>query len=189
MVLMEKEQNWRPAALALTVLGVVARLLPHPPNFSPVGSASLFSGARLNGWKAYLIPLAIMVITDPILALRYHVSPYTSYQVFIYLSFMLSVAIGRFLGPSERVPRIALASLINSTQFFLISNFAVWYCQGPVAGSAEFAHTAAGLAACFVVAIPFFAYTAVGDLFFAGAIFGLYAWLTRTHARQQLSNA
>jgi hypothetical protein len=183
MVLMEKEQNWRPAALALTVLGVVARLLPHPPNFSPVGSASLFSGARLSGWKAYLIPLAIMVVTDPILALRYHVSPYTSYQVFIYLSFMLSVAIGRFLRASESVPRIALASLINSTQFFVISNFAVWV------GSREFAHTAAGLGACYVVAIPFFAYTVFGDLFFAGAIFGLYAWLTRTHARQQLSNA
>jgi hypothetical protein len=178
---MEKEQNWRPAALALTVLGVVARLLPHPPNFSPVGSASLFSGARLSGWKAYLIPLIIMVVTDPILAvMKYHVAPYTSYQVFIYLSFMLSVAIGRFLGATQSVPRIALASLLNSTQFFLISNFAVWV------GSTEFAHTAAGLAACYVVAIPFFAYTAFGDLFFAGAIFGLYAWLSRTHKARQL---
>jgi hypothetical protein len=183
MVQMEKEQNWHPAALALTVLGVVARLIPHPPNFSPVGSASLFSGARLNGWQAYLIPLAIMVVTDPILAAVYHVAPYTSYQVFIYLSFMLSVAIGRFLSSTTSMPRIALVSLLSSTQFFLITNFAVWV------GSVEFAHTAAGLGACYVVALPFFAYTVLGDLFFTGVFFALYAWLSRTHKARQLSNA
>lgn len=180
---MEKEHNWRPAALALTVIGVVSRLVPHPWNFTPVGSASLFSGARVSGWQAYLIPLAIMAITDPILNAVNHVPLFSYMQFFIYFSFVLSVVIGRRLWSSENMPRIALASLINSTQFFLITNFGVWV------GSTQFAHTAAGLGACYVVAIPFFAYTVFGDLFFAGAIFGVYAWLSRTHMARQFSNA
>src|SRR5271165_350625 len=182
-MLMEKENNWRPAALALTVLGVISRLVPHPWNFTPVGSASLFSGARLAGGRAYLIPLAIMAITDPILNAVNHVPLFSYMQLFIYFSFGLSVLIGRFLWSTESAPRIALASLINSTQFFLITNFGVW------AGSTQFAHTTAGLGACYVVAIPFFAYTVFGDLFFAGVIFGLHAWLSRTHTARQFSNA
>ena len=44
--------NRRPVALTLVVLGAVARLVPHPWNFAPVGGMSLFSGARLHGvWK------------------------------------------------------------------------------------------------------------------------------------------
>ncbi len=182
-MLMEKENNWRPAALALTVFGVISRLVPHPWNFTPVGSASLFSGARLAGWQAYLIPLAIMAITDPILNAVNHVALFSYMQLFIYFSFGLSVVIGRFLWSTESVPRIAAASLLNSTQFFLITNFGVWV------GSTQFARTAGGLGACYTVAIPFFAYTVFGDLFFAGVIFGLHAWLSRTHFARQLSNA
>jgi hypothetical protein len=32
----------------------------------------------------------------------------------------------------------------------------------------------AGLIACYVAAIPFFHYTLLGDLFFVGALFGLF---------------
>ena len=75
--------NWRPVALSLTVLGAVARLLPHPPNFAPVGATSLFAGARLPRWQAYLVPMVLMAITDPILASFYGVQPYTKYSLFV----------------------------------------------------------------------------------------------------------
>ncbi len=71
----------RPLALSLTVLGAVARLLPHPPNFSPVASVSLFGGARLRGWQAYLIPLALMAVTDPL------VGGYSAATPFVYAAF------------------------------------------------------------------------------------------------------
>src|SRR5712692_8798487 len=80
---------WRPAALLLTVFGVIARLLPHPPNFAPVGATSVFAGARLPMWQAYLVPLALMAITDPILAGFYHVPVYSKYQLFAYASFVI----------------------------------------------------------------------------------------------------
>lgn len=168
--------NWRPAALSLTVLGAIARLLPHPPNFAPVGATSLFSGARLPRWQAYLVPLALMAVTDPILSPLYGFQPYTKYLIFTYLSFLVSVTLGRLLRNSESISRIAAVTLLNSIQFFLITNFGSWlWFQA-------YPHTAAGLASCYIAAIPFFGWTLASDILYTGVLFGLYAWLTRTVA-------
>jgi hypothetical protein len=170
---MEKQNNIRPLALLLTVLSGLARLLPHPPNFTPVGSMSLFAGARLRGWWAYLVPLAMMAITDPLLHLLFGISGYTKASPFIYASFMINVWIGRKLAVSENPIRIGGAAFLCSLQFFLITNLAVWY------GSNFYAHTAAGLAECFTSAIPFWGRTLAGDLIFTAIIFGLHAILSR----------
>ena len=42
------------------VPAAVARLAPHAPNFTPVGSMSLYGGARLRGWQAFVLPLALV---------------------------------------------------------------------------------------------------------------------------------
>jgi hypothetical protein len=171
--------NWRPAALSLTVLGVVARLLPHPPNFAPVGAASLFAGARLPRWQAYLVPLVVMAITDPIKASFYGVQPFTKYQLFIYGSFLISVWLGRWLRNTESVSRIAAITVLNSIQFFLITNFGSWlWFQA-------YPRTAAGLASCYVAAIPFFGWTLASDVLYTAVLFGLYAWLSRTVATSE----
>ena len=44
-----ENNSTRPVAVALTVVGALARLVPHAPNFTPVGGMSLFGGARLRG--------------------------------------------------------------------------------------------------------------------------------------------
>ncbi len=87
---MTKNTASRPVALSLTVLGALARLIPHPPNFAPVGAASLFAGARLPVWQAYLVPIALMAITDPILGAFYGAPAYSSATIFIYASFLVS---------------------------------------------------------------------------------------------------
>ena len=176
---MTKNTAWRPVALSLTVLGAFARLVPHPPNFAPVGSMSLFAGARLPVWQAYLVPMALMAITDPILASFYHVAAFSKFQLFIYASFLISVWLGRRLRGTQGVSRIAALAVVNSIQFFLITNFGSWLWFQ------SYPHTLSGLASCYVAAIPFFGWTLAGDLFYTGVLFGLYAWLTRTLAPQE----
>jgi len=176
---MIKNSNWRPVALALTTLGAIARLLPHPPNFAPVGSMSLFAGARLPVWQAYLIPIALMAVTDPILGAFYGYPAYSKFQLFSYISFLISVWLGRYLRGTESVPKIASFALLNSMQFFLLTNFGSWlWFQA-------YPRTAAGLADCYVAAIPFFGWTIAGDLVYTGVLFGLHAWLSRTVAVQE----
>ncbi len=164
----------RPLALGLTILGALARLLPHPPNFVPVGGLSLFAGARLPGWQACLIPLLLMAVTDPILAALYGFSAYTKMTPIVYGSFLVNVWIGRRLRSSESALRIGIAAFVCSLQFFLITNFAVW------AGSRMYPQTWTGLAACYAAALPFFGRTLAGDLFYSAVLFGLHAWLSRT---------
>jgi hypothetical protein len=176
--------NWRPVALSLTTLGAIARLLPHPPNFAPVGAMSLFAGARLPGWQAYLVPLALMAITDPILASYYGVHAFGTGQLFTYSSFLISVWLGRRLRETENVRRIAAFTLVSSSQFFLITNFGSWLSDH------HYARTAAGLASCYVAAIPFFGWTLASDLAYTAILFGLHAWLTRTvAARERVATA
>ena len=83
--------NRRPVAMTLVVLGAVARLVPHPWNFAPVGGMSLFAGARLRGWWAWALPIVLMAITDPLLG------GYSRATPFIYLSFLINVWMGRHL--------------------------------------------------------------------------------------------
>jgi hypothetical protein len=168
--------NWRPVALSLTVLGAVARVLPHPPNFAPVGATSLFAGARLPRWQAYLVPLVALAVTDPILSPFYGFAPYSKYLLFSYLSVLISVWLGRRLRDTESISRIGAVTVLNSIQFFLITNFGSWlWFQA-------YPRTAAGLASCYVAAIPFFGWTLASDILYTAVLFGLYAWLGRTVA-------
>ncbi len=164
----------RPLALGLTFLGALARLAPHPPNFTPVGALSLFAGARLRDWQAYLVPLLMMAVTDPILAAMYGFPAYSRITPFIYGSFLVNVWIGRWLRASENALRIGSAAVICSLQFFLVTNFAVW------AAGRLYPQTWSGLAACYAAALPFLGRTLAGDLVYSAILFGAHAWLSRT---------
>jgi hypothetical protein len=153
-------------AISLTVAGALARIMPHPWNFAPVGSISLFGGARLRGWQAYVLPLVLMAVTDPLLG------GYSVATPFVYLAFLMTVAIGRRLQGTESPLRIGAASALCSVIFFVLSNFGTWLGWYP--------HTFTGLTTCYVMALPYFGRTLVSDLLYTGVLFGLHAWLSRT---------
>lgn len=171
----QKAAHWRPLTLSLIVLGTVTRLLPHPPNLTAVGAVSLFSGARLTGWRAYVVPLAILAITEPIMGRMYGFPPFTWVSLFVYASFAINVWIGGRLRDTESPWRIGAASLVASTQFYLLTNFGVW-----VWGQAyNCPQTLAGLLHCYVMGLPHYGRTLAGDLFYTGVLFGVHAWLSR----------
>lgn len=163
----------RALAISLTVIGILSRLLPHPPNFTAVGAGSLFSGGRIPGWLAYALPVLVMAITDPILNTQYGLPLYSATALVIYASLLINVALGRTLQGSENMAHIAAVTFLGSLQFFLITNGLVWF------HSHAYAQTAAGLATCYTMALPFFGRTLMGDLCFSLILFGGYRWLTK----------
>jgi hypothetical protein len=174
---MEMKRNLTPVAVALTILSALGRLLPHPPNVTPLGASSLFAGARVNSWMAYLLPILVMAATDPL------VGGYTSATPVIYLCFLISVWIGRRVRSTDSPLRIGGACLLSSMQFFLLTNFATFMF------GTMYAKSLAGLATCYAAALPFYGLTLLGDLFFTAAIFGAYALLSRNIAHAEAARA
>jgi len=148
------------ALLTAILFAAVLRLVPHPPNFTPIGAMALFSGAYFGRrLLAFAAPIGAMVVSDAVLGF------YSGFWV-TYLAIGLVVLIG-WLALSRVSPlRVGVAAVASSVTFFLVSNFGTW------ALSSMYPHTSAGLAACYVAAIPFFQNTLAGDLFYATMLFG-----------------
>jgi len=150
-------------AIFFIIATVILRLIPHLPNFAPIAALALFGGTYLNKKYALLIPLLAMFFSD------YFIGFAEVWVTFsIYLSFFLIGLIGLWLRNHRKLPNIAGASLAGSILFFIITNFAVF------AATPWYPKTFQGLVQCYTMAIPFFRNTVLGDLFYVGAMFGLY---------------
>lgn len=178
-----KKPGFQPVAVSLTVLAALLRLIPHPPNFAPVGATAIFGGSRLRGWQAYVVPLLAMALTDPIRSWMEGGYPAYSWgTLVVYACFLISVVLGRvFLRKSTTPSRIAAVTLAGSIQFFALTNLAAWVAGYP--------HTWAGLAACYIAALPFFGYTVAGDLLYSGALFTAYSLLKRFSREEEAALA
>ncbi len=149
--------------ITLMVLAAAfVRLIPHPPNFTPIAAIALFGGAYYTKkYFAFIIPLSVMILTDIILG--FHSTMWA-----VYFSFVLIVGLGMFMLRKKNVQNIFAASLISSILFFAITNFAVWL------SGTMYPLNIAGLAACYTSAIPFFQNTILGDLIFTFTMFGIF---------------
>ncbi len=153
--------------LALIVLAAALRVAPHPWNFTPVGAMALFSGALLKDRRlAFFFPLLALFLGD--LFIGFH-----KLIPIVYASFLINVAIGLWLRDRRTVTRISLATLLGAIQFFLVTNFAVWWLLN------SYPKTTSGLATCYLAGIPFFWNTLAGDAFHATLLFGAFALAER----------
>jgi hypothetical protein len=148
------------ALLSAILVAATLRLVPHPPNFSPIGAMALFSGAYLGRrWLAFVAPLGAMILSDTVLGF------YSGFWI-TYLAVVLVVVVGRVLLSRVSPLRVGGAAVASSIVFFLVSNFGTWALSG------MYPHDIAGLTACYVAAVPFFQNTIAGDLFYAVLLFG-----------------
>jgi hypothetical protein len=134
---------------------VIARILPHPPNFTPVFAFALLGGFSLTGKRAYIIPILAMGASD--LFLGFH-----SLQIPIYLFLLGMVGLTRFL--QYNLVNLAILSFGSNLVFFLGSNLLVFFSSG------MYPLTWEGLVSCYVLALPFWQNSLLGDLFYTMAL-------------------
>ena len=165
----------------LIALGVAGRLLPHPPNFTPMAAIALFAGfIFIKRYMAVVAVISTMLLCDYFAFGSLSVSWFGSKSMFVvYLALLFPIVFKNFLQKKIGVIRIFGAALASSSVFFLATNFAVW------AFSPMYEKTFEGLVLCYTMAIPFFQNTVVGDLIWSGVIFGTYLVL-RNYSNLQI---
>jgi hypothetical protein len=160
----------------MIVVAALTRLLPHPPNFSPVEAIALFGGAYFASKQwSMVVPLLALLVSDLALGVL-HGASYAAYlggHTFwsVYACIALSVVLGFRLRGRASGGRVIGYSLAGSVLFFVATNFAVWLWD-PL-----YPKTGAGLAACYAAGIPFFRWTVLGTLFYSALLFGGFALL------------
>ena len=158
------EQRQR-LALGLLAVGFLSRLLPHPPNVTPILAITFFGAACLPRRWAISLPIAVVALSDVFLGLHTTI-PFT------WLGCAVTALFSLWVRRNPQIHRLAAGALLSSVSFFLITNFGVWLVGGLYPLKRE------GLWNCLIAALPFFRNSLIGDLAFTLALFGAYRLLT-----------
>ena len=130
---------------------ITARLMPHPPNFSPIIATAimgpLFFKDRIIG---IFVPILALSISD--IFLGFHIYQFVVYSSIIIISVFAPMALNN--------KKIFITAFIASLWFFISTNFAVWLAWD------YYPKTATGLIECYTLAIPFFQNTIISTLLF-----------------------
>lgn len=147
----------------LILFGIIARFLPHAWNFTPMSAIAIFATTYLGLRYSYIILFVIMLSSDLFLG-------FYQWQIMIavYASFAIAGILGIILKNNKTIKFIILCTLSSSLIFFIITNWAVWQF------GTMYQHTVSGLFQSYLMAIPFFKNSLIGDIVFSLFLFGLY---------------
>ncbi len=156
---------------------MITRFIPHAPNFTAVGAAALLGGALFkDSWKAFLIPVITLFLSDLILNNVVYAQFYDGWVwltpgfSLIYGGFILSVLIGRYFTRGFKVLSLIGAGLLSAVVFYLLTNAGSW--QASPLYSKDFS----GLISAYVAGLPFLLNQVLGTLVYGVILFGT-AWV------------
>ena len=159
------------------IVAVAVRLLPHIPNFTPLGAFALFVGVFVarKHWWGLLLPLLAMFLSDLFIGFYDF-----KLMAVVYGSFLTYTGFGILVAKRKSITTVLLGSIGGATLFYLVTNFAVW------AFSTWYPHTVSGLLLSYTLALPFVKYPILGDLFFTSVLFGVYELAAYLLCQRQL---
>ena len=160
--------------LFLYFIGFIAlsRIIPHPPNFTPVIAMAIFMPyLTRNLTSAMLVPLSSMFVSDLVLGLH-------SSMFWVYGSILIGTTLSHYtMSIKKTYVHLGSNALLSATIFFVITNFAVWM------SGTMYPLTMDGLILCYTMAIPFFGNTLAGTLFYV-SLLGLVSYSATNISRR-----
>lgn len=135
-------------------------------NFTPVGAIALFGGAYFTDkWKAYLVPLVTLFLSDILLNRLYSGSweVWNNSSLIVYVCFAVIVFVGTLIKKAN-VLNVFAASLVAVVLHWLLTDL-------PFFGNL-YPHTLAGYGQSLIAAIPFEKNMLFGDIVFCAVLFG-----------------
>ena len=162
--------------LSLVAFLVLARVIPHPPNFTPVLGMAIFAPFLFRDlFVAVALPLIAMLVSN--LILGFHSSMF-----FVFLAIALITMVAHFAKMHAPTLVKTAGMVVASTfSFFVITNFAVWALDSLYPMSLE------GLIACYIAAIPFYGNTIISTAIFSVLFLGMAKWVEKRNLLPALS--
>lgn len=165
--------------IILMLIGALARLIPHIPNFTPTESIAIFGAAYLGRkYWTVIVPLIILYLTDLIInntvarsffTAHEGIVWYDSYMIYNALAIIAIVLLSSQLLKKITVINVLLSVVSASVIFFLITNYGSWASEKSIYPS-DFS----GLMMSYTAGLPFFRSSLVGNLVFTTILFGSY---------------
>ena len=160
--------------ISLILILAFARLIPHPPNFTPIIAVAIMSGYFFKNINlSFLVLIVAMLLSDLFIGFYENV-------FFVYASLLLITFVFYKISKKINFKNLFIYSFAGSLIFFIVSNFGVWVLGSPGVNNIAYAKDFNGLVECYILAIPFFGNTFLSTLIFAyPAIFiykSLPAW-------------
>ena len=172
-----KKLNLQTGVLSIIILlAAFTRIMPHPPNFSPMAAIGLFGAVHFaKKWQAFFIPLIGIWVSDLVINNYVYSSSSSNFVWFYsgfywqYMSYILIIFAGLFIfNRGISLTKTFGGMMSSSGIFFLVSNFGVW------AGGTMYPKNFGGLITCYTAGIPFIHNTIISDFLFTTVLFGTY---------------
>ena len=158
--------------ISLILILAFARLIPHPPNFTPIIAVAIMSGYFFrNIYMSFSILLISMLIADIFIGFYENI-------IFVYMALLLISFVFYKISNKINFKNLFIYSFFGSLIFFIISNFGVWVLGSPEVRDIAYAKNLNGLVECYILAIPFFGNTFLSTLIFAYPAIFVYKSLT-----------
>ena len=152
--------NYFKGIIFLTLLLVLSRVIPHPPNFTPILAGIIFLPfIRKDLTFSIIVPLAAMLISDFFIGM--HSLMFWTYAPIVFLSYVT------YSLHKDSLIRIGRLSIASPMVIFLISNFGVWI------NSSSYAKNIFGLMECYFNAIPFYTSSAISCILFTAIFYSI----------------
>ena len=147
--------------IILILILAMSRLIPHPPNFTPIISVAIMSGYLFrNIYLSFVVLITSMILADAFIG-------FYENMLFVYLSLLLIAYIFYKIAGKINLKNLFIYGFFGSVIFYLISNFGVWYFGNLYEKNFN------GLIECYFLAIPFFKNTVLSTIFFTYITFVL----------------
>ena len=164
--------------ISLILILAFARLIPHPPNFTPIIAVAIMSGYFFrNIYVSFSILLISMLIADIFIGFYENI-------IFVYIALLLITFVFFKISNKINFKNLFIYGFAGSLIFFIVSNFGVWALGSPGVYDIAYEKSLSGLIQCYILAIPFFGNTFLSTVIFSyPAIFIYRSLTTRSSAR------
>ena len=157
--------------ISLILILALARLIPHPPNFTPIIAVAIMSGYFFKNINlSFLALIVAMLVSDLFIGFYENV-------IFVYASLLLITFIFYKISNKISFKNLFIYGFAGSLIFFIISNFGVWALGSHGVYDIAYEKNLNGLMQCYILAIPFFGNTFLSTLIFAYPAIFIYKLL------------